>query len=182
MLYSLFLCIFVSSDKRLVLTSQKHDFLLVFHLSLDIFLIQAIDFLSLQVKIDTDEVYNLLNRIDLLIGLLGSDHLFKLAFQVSRWLELLDGNQTAQLLTQICDRLEMGDLPVEESIHICQICQFETEQFSIELEIILTFGILIIIQTLRDQHVLASVYHLIDLALDVTELVLLVIELIRLSK
>lgn len=76
----------------------------------------------------------------------------------------------------------MRDLPVEESVHVSQTRQFEPEQFSIELEIILTFGILIIIQTLSDQHVLASVDHLIDLALDVTELILLVIELIRLSK
>ena len=101
MLCSLFLCIFVTSDKRLILTSQKHDFLLIFHLSLDIFLIQAIDFLSLQVEIYTDQVYDLLNRIELLIGLLRTNHLFKLASQVSSWLELLDRNQTAQLLTQI---------------------------------------------------------------------------------
>ena len=50
----LLLGILVSSDKCLVLTSQKHNTLLVLHLCLNLLFVKGINLLPLQIKVNAD--------------------------------------------------------------------------------------------------------------------------------
>ena len=184
MLHSLLLSVFVASDESLILTSEQHDTLFVFHLCLDFLLIEGFDLLSLQIEIYANQVNKLLDRVDLgvLMGLLWANHLLQLTAQVTSRLELLSRDETLKLSSQISYGLQVRDLPVQEATHIGHACQLETEELTVKLKVLLRLSALIVVHALRNEHVLASVDHFVDLALDVAELILLLIELIRLSQ
>ena len=97
---------------------------------------------------------------------------------VSHWLELLHRDQAAKLRGQVRDGLQVRDLPVEEAAQVRQTSEFEGEKLTVQSEIVLGVELLLIVESLRDQHVLTGVDHLIDLALDVTQLLLLASELV----
>lgn len=61
MLDCLLLRIFVACDEGLILTSQKHNSLLILHLCLDVLFVEGINFLSLQIEVNADQVNELLN-------------------------------------------------------------------------------------------------------------------------
>ena len=75
----------------------------------------------------------------------------------------------------------MRDFPVEEAAHIGHARKLKSEQLAVQLEVLLRLQILIVLHALGDEHVLARVDHFVDLALDITELVLLLVKLVGLS-
>ena len=76
----------------------------------------------------------------------------------------------------------MGDLPVQEAAQVSHIGQLEGEKLTVKAHIGLSLSLSIVLHALRDKHVLTSVDHLIDLALDVAKLILLSLQLEWLSK
>ena len=75
----------------------------------------------------------------------------------------------------------MRDLPVEETAHIGHARELKSKQLAIQLKVLLRLQILIVFHALGDEHVLARIDHFINLALDVTELILLLVKLVGLS-
>lgn len=76
----------------------------------------------------------------------------------------------------------MRDFPIEEPAHVSHVRQFETKEFTVELEVVIFLDILIVFHALRNEHVLTSVDHLVDLALHISQLILLLVKLVWLSQ
>lgn len=72
----------------------------------------------------------------------------------------------------------MRDLPVKEAAQVRQTREFEREKLTVESQVVIGIELLLIVEPLRDKHVLAGVDHLVDLALDITQLFLLASELV----
>ena len=53
------------------------------------------------------------------------------------WGEVLNGDEPAQLVSQVSDRLQVRDLPVEEPVQVCQVGEVELEKLAIQAHILL---------------------------------------------
>lgn len=94
----------------------------------------------------------------------------------------MDSDETAKLGCQVGDRLDVRDFPVKESTQVGQIVELETKELLVETHVVLLVDFVLAVHALGDQEVLASVDHIVDLALDIPQLFLLRLQLKRLLK
>ena len=114
--------------------------------------------------------------------LLRREHLFKRASHVTHGLEFLDRDESAKLGCQVADCLQVRNLPVEEPAQVAKVVQLKREELAVEAQVLLVVHFLLVVHALRDQLVLAGVDDFVDLAFDVTQLVLLGSQLVWLAQ
>ena len=108
--------------------------------------------------------------------------MFKRASHVTHGLEFLDRDESAKLGCQVADCLQVRNLPVEEPAQVAKVVQLKREELAVEAQVLLVVHFLLVVHALRDQLVLAGVDDFVDLAFDVTKLVLLGSQLVWLAQ
>lgn len=180
----LLLGILVSRNERLVFSHEELDALLVLHLGSHLGLGQRLNLIPLLVEVGSHEVSKLLHRLNCLRLqlLLRREHLLKRASHVTHGLEFLDRDESAKLGSQVADCLQVRNLPVEEPAQVAKVVQLKREELAVEAQVLLVVHFLLVVHALRDQLVLAGVDDFVDLAFDVTKLVLLSSQLVWLAQ